>query len=474
MPKLSDFGLIQCELLHATVDDSYTCLSYVWGTADKRRLIKINGKLFHTRENLWRFLRSVQHVDRQRPSTLYWIDAICIDQSNTLERNHQVAQMGTIYRQAQDMLIWMGTDESTTRLLNVALDVWTIMGRCDTLAQFVKAATRDPDVCNLNVAKDWMDFLTHVYWTRAWITQEVLLARNSRILTDKVSVDSHQLRPMCYFDNTMKELFADTRLFGEKALIGARSLRYLEEMFAPQRREKHSIVQLLHDFPDRACEITRDRVHSLAFLAVDGPLVPVDYALGDRDFFYGLLTALKTSMSCFCSIATIAAALQYSSSVGATGQRCPTFRLILESSKSSATLRGRGLGLLNPFKDTFSTKDPPCPDCGLRSERNRKSFVCLRRHCPLMKGHLIEISSYRPLLKTNINILVLMLDRYKMCPITSRVVNMDATELNVVSFDLHADELLYLVQTATPLDMAHSSSSICAHQSAEGGVFRML
>ena len=36
-----------------------------------------------------------------------WIDAICIDQNNVLERNHQVRNMVRIYAQAEHVLIWL-------------------------------------------------------------------------------------------------------------------------------------------------------------------------------------------------------------------------------------------------------------------------------------------------------------------------------------------------------------------------------
>lgn len=37
-----------------------------------------------------------------------WIDAICIDQGNLLERNHQVNLMKDIYASARQVLIWLG------------------------------------------------------------------------------------------------------------------------------------------------------------------------------------------------------------------------------------------------------------------------------------------------------------------------------------------------------------------------------
>lgn len=41
-----------------------------------------------------------------------WIDSLCIDQSNGIERNHQVSHMGRIYRNAQRVLVWLGVHSS--------------------------------------------------------------------------------------------------------------------------------------------------------------------------------------------------------------------------------------------------------------------------------------------------------------------------------------------------------------------------
>ena len=46
------------------------------------------------RENLWWFLH---HMRLRSQWKLFWIDALCIDQSNILERNHQVNSMRQIY-----------------------------------------------------------------------------------------------------------------------------------------------------------------------------------------------------------------------------------------------------------------------------------------------------------------------------------------------------------------------------------------
>jgi hypothetical protein len=54
---------------------------------------------------------ALQNLRRKNESRIVWADAICIDQSNIIERNQQVGLMGQIYRKAQHLNIWLGPDE---------------------------------------------------------------------------------------------------------------------------------------------------------------------------------------------------------------------------------------------------------------------------------------------------------------------------------------------------------------------------
>jgi len=49
---------------------------------------------------------------------LWWVDAICINQKNVLERDRQVSQMGAIYRDADCVHVWLGPIAKTAHLLN--------------------------------------------------------------------------------------------------------------------------------------------------------------------------------------------------------------------------------------------------------------------------------------------------------------------------------------------------------------------
>lgn len=189
LPGLSPSGLVQCTLSTHRDNPPYTCLSYVWGSARSKRQILINGKVFNAQQNLWNFLFSARYF--ANTATFYWIDALCIDQANTPERNHQVAHMGTIYRSASRVMIWLGTKDSTSRFLETTRALHRdvarsgdidSMGHVRTTWEKFQVADRD------QFSDDCVQFATDVYWTRAWITQEIVFAGKICISTAKSQV----------------------------------------------------------------------------------------------------------------------------------------------------------------------------------------------------------------------------------------------------------------------------------------------
>ncbi|KUJ21200.1 uncharacterized protein LY89DRAFT_577413, partial [Mollisia scopiformis] len=106
-------SIIRCNLVHRTFREKpvYCALSYTWGQAtDVNFPIFVNGKTFSVSKNLFRALEiivspSFRHDDKAQPCTLLWIDAICINQQDPLERSKQVSIMDFVYTRASYVLI---------------------------------------------------------------------------------------------------------------------------------------------------------------------------------------------------------------------------------------------------------------------------------------------------------------------------------------------------------------------------------
>ena len=87
---------------------AYQALSYVWGDLGSRHEILVNQHSIPVTRNLFLALRRLRSPDAVR---MIWIDALCINQANVDERNQQVMLMGHIYKNASEVLIWLGDDE---------------------------------------------------------------------------------------------------------------------------------------------------------------------------------------------------------------------------------------------------------------------------------------------------------------------------------------------------------------------------
>lgn len=85
-------------------------MSYVWGNAEERAAIYIDGVFCDVSATSEEVLRRMRLNGKDRTP---WIDAVCIDLKDLTERGYQVDMMDMIYAQGSRNLIWLGDDGST-------------------------------------------------------------------------------------------------------------------------------------------------------------------------------------------------------------------------------------------------------------------------------------------------------------------------------------------------------------------------
>jgi hypothetical protein len=166
---------------HLTVrkdDEPYEALSYTWGSSGSMSSIGIwsdSGEFeeIHIQGNLASALRQLRR--ERKPRTL-WIDAICIDQDNLEEKNHQVPKMATIYNGARRVCVWLGEGGAgTERALNFVKRILHL----DSFDRLVEDA---------NSAEDWYslwELMNSPWFSRRWVIQEIALARQAYVYCGK-------------------------------------------------------------------------------------------------------------------------------------------------------------------------------------------------------------------------------------------------------------------------------------------------
>jgi hypothetical protein len=187
-----DNSPIECTLRHTRRSapfQPYEALSYAWGDPNLTSEILVNGLPFSITRNLEHALRSLRLDGATR--TL-WVDAICIDQSQVLERNHQVAQMHEIYAEAEKVVIWLG-DASDDSDMAIAF-MWEVYERLAAHGKFSAGTVRSGRYLEKDFREGIEEFLgpesddewdavarllSRDWWGRAWVIQELVVAKDA-------------------------------------------------------------------------------------------------------------------------------------------------------------------------------------------------------------------------------------------------------------------------------------------------------
>ncbi|CAG9982690.1 unnamed protein product [Clonostachys byssicola] len=188
LPTLDEGGRVQCKILHASLDSQaigYTALSYVWGDPSVTKEIIIEDAIFNATANLASALQFMQASLPRLPdgSCLVWADAICINQTDDLEKTSQVRMMDRIYKEAKEVIAWLGPRSDEVELgLQLLNDIGGNMRTVEAselmrrYPQYWEAADPSPPAYN----KYWNSldkFLDLPYWSRSWTVQEMVLPR---------------------------------------------------------------------------------------------------------------------------------------------------------------------------------------------------------------------------------------------------------------------------------------------------------
>jgi hypothetical protein len=162
LPPGAETGPIHCTIVLSGLQHSeYEAISYTWATEDgddaKTQLIYIDDSAFYVTENCEAALRRLRHPERHRR---LWVDAICINQSNVNERNHQVGLMDQIYQKATKVHVCISDPERDYSACLHAL----VTGSYEAFDK-------------IGIRSQLSALLSRRYFNRVWVVQELDLAK---------------------------------------------------------------------------------------------------------------------------------------------------------------------------------------------------------------------------------------------------------------------------------------------------------
>ncbi|KAK0620250.1 heterokaryon incompatibility protein-domain-containing protein [Immersiella caudata] len=152
----------------------YSALSYTWGPAEPKHAITINNRPFSVSTNLHQALLSLRLPDHPR---ILWVDAICINQKDDTERAVQVALMGSIYAEADDVSIFLGMPSPRSYPL---FDFLERDRRLDDVTQEnVEEILAECQMDKMKAVSSFVEFCDREWWTRVWVMQEYYLSTSA-------------------------------------------------------------------------------------------------------------------------------------------------------------------------------------------------------------------------------------------------------------------------------------------------------
>lgn len=295
------------------VEDDYAALSYVWGSPGDTLPIYVDGHEFPATKNLvsaLRHIRGLLEPDRTLP---LWIDAISINQKDTVERNAQVAAMRRIYEEAALFVTWLGVDYSS------GLDYLKELGEW--------AFARDEDPASVEPKRDRIEGVQHVkgrfreikaamgivlneYWGRVWTVQEysspalgILVCGDSWMDRSLLSpalrlyIHSLALQGTVLEKQGMKVGFVESSITSVENLLQRQKLSYARaarqmpnnQVADEGRVDRFPFLSMLLKFRDHKSTDPRDKVYAPLMLSSASrelsDVIPVDYNLSTRDLF---------------------------------------------------------------------------------------------------------------------------------------------------------------------------------------------
>jgi hypothetical protein len=170
----------------------YEALSYECGTEERLDFVNISRDKINITHGLHTALKRIR--PRSRPRRL-WVDAICINQDDTSEKNQQVPLMAEIFGRATRVLVWLGPQDVRSddvfQMLSTLARLWIsreVRKQQEGELRPLSWTKVDPTEERVLRSKDktlWdavYEISNRSYFRRTWIVQEIALAKDPRVL----------------------------------------------------------------------------------------------------------------------------------------------------------------------------------------------------------------------------------------------------------------------------------------------------
>ncbi|KAK3933754.1 heterokaryon incompatibility protein-domain-containing protein [Diplogelasinospora grovesii] len=286
---------IQCKLIEVYLAGPesfpYKALSYHWGSDAMSHSISINSCRARVTTNLYMALRYLREEGRD---IYLWVDALCIDQANHMEKSHQIRQMQLIYKNAEEVLIWLGLGcpgiyrliDSSNKLkeqLELNVQNWRSISEPWEL-ETMKRSFRLIRTYSLEM-DGLRELLGRPWFRRVWILQEVVSARHATVICGGKSISGTIFAILPFLMDVKCDDYTQA---------------VLDIMPGPAREtswwgDERTLKMLLRKFRTSKATMSQDKIYALLGIssdAGDGITFPIDYELSPEEVIQNAISFL--------------------------------------------------------------------------------------------------------------------------------------------------------------------------------------
>ena len=172
----------------------YSAVSYTWGGDFTEQLI-ITGEI-GVQETYMPITQDVrvmlEHFRKPHTQRHLWIDAICLNQSDAMEKAVQINLMGDIYAHAKKVYIWLGPEGEEGGEMAKVFSYFRLLQLLPERADAVRLFG-DDDKCTSAIDR----FFQRRWFFRRWTLQESYLARRAIVHLGHHSIPFSDLLSIC-------------------------------------------------------------------------------------------------------------------------------------------------------------------------------------------------------------------------------------------------------------------------------------
>lgn len=239
---------------------TYDALSYTWGDAPPSVECDCDGTTILLRDNL---AAALKFLRRPQDKRYVWVDFLCINQQDNIEKSFQIPRMGSIYSRASLVVIWLGESHVLEELLRL----------CNKKCR--------PNTDLLGCQRHNEQFLAHTlgysWFQRTWVRQEVYAATKLDICSPYFSTSWER------FTETLENTKATHGAFSQQGLQNQKSLNetYDATRHLPVKQPVVRLLELLKQGRGFQASVQHDHIFSVIGM-VPKPkdvtqLIPVAY-----------------------------------------------------------------------------------------------------------------------------------------------------------------------------------------------------